>query len=150
ARPPRLRPAADGMAFASLPGPAGEAPPATAEAPRPGPSDRDGPIPVPNQQGGTPMGLVASKELNSIEDLLLDQLGDLYDAEQRLTKALPKMACAATDPKLKAGFEQHLRETEGQVRRLEQAFKALGKDPKAVTCDAMKGLISEGDHVVNA
>jgi ferritin-like metal-binding protein YciE len=96
------------------------------------------------------MGLFTSKEFNSIEDLLCDQLGDLYDAEQRLTKALPKMAKAAHDATLKAGFEKHLKETEGQVHRLEKAFKALGKDPKAVTCDAIKGLISEGEEVVNA
>jgi ferritin-like metal-binding protein YciE len=96
------------------------------------------------------MGLFTTKELNSMEDLLCDQLGDLYDAEQRLTKALPKMAKAAHDAKLKAGFEQHLKETEGQVRRLEEAFKLLGKEPKAVTCDAIKGLISEGDEVVKA
>ncbi|WP_152054109.1 YciE/YciF ferroxidase family protein [Tautonia marina] len=96
------------------------------------------------------MGLFSTKELNSMEDLLCDQLGDLYDAEQRLTKALPKMAGAATDPQLKAGFEHHLKETKGQVRRLEEAFKLLGKDPKAVTCDAIKGLISEGDEVIKA
>ena len=96
------------------------------------------------------MGLFSSKTLNSIEDLLVDQLKDLYNAEQQLTKALPMMAGAAHDPKLKAGFEQHLRETEGQVRRLEQAFQALGKEPKAETCDAMKGLITEGNHVINA
>ena len=96
------------------------------------------------------MGLFTTKELNSMEDLLCDQLGDLYDAEQRLTRALPKMAGAAHDPKLKAGIEQHLKETEGQVRRLEEAFKLLGKEPKAVTCDAIKGLISEGEEVIKA
>lgn len=96
------------------------------------------------------MGLFTSKELNSVEDLLCDQLGDLYDAEQRLTKALPKMANAAHDGRLKAGFEKHLKETEGQVARLEQAFKAMGKEPKAVTCNAIKGLISEGEEVIDA
>ncbi|QDV36498.1 YciE/YciF ferroxidase family protein [Tautonia plasticadhaerens] len=96
------------------------------------------------------MGLFTSKELNSMEDLVCDQLGDLYDAEQRLTKALPKMANAAHDAKLKAGIEAHLRETEGQVTRLEQAFKAMGKEPKAVTCNAIKGLISEGEEVIDA
>lgn len=96
------------------------------------------------------MGLFTSKELNSMEDLLCDQLGDLYDAEQRLTKALPKMAAAAHDPQLKAGFEQHLRETEGQARRLEEAFSLMGKDAKAVTCNAIKGLIAEGQEVIDA
>ena len=70
------------------------------------------------------MGLFTSKEFNSIDDLLCDQLYDLYDAEQRLVNALPKMAEAAHDAGLKRAFEHHLTETKGQVSRLERAFKA--------------------------
>lgn len=95
------------------------------------------------------MGLF-SETLNTMEDLYLDQLEDLYDAEQRLTKALPKMAAAAHSPELKRAFETHLRETEGHIKRLEQCFDLIGKKPKSKTCDAMKGLVSEGDTVVSA
>ena len=73
------------------------------------------------------MGLFTSKTFDSLETLLLDQLEDLYDAEQRLTKALPLMAEAANNTALQAAFQQHDRETRHQVRRLEQAFQALGK-----------------------
>jgi len=96
------------------------------------------------------MGLFSSTELNSMEDLLCDQLMDLYDAEQQLTKALPKMAKAADSPLLKQAFEQHFKETQNQVNRLEQVFEMLGKEAKTKTCDAMKGLISEGEEVINA
>ena len=96
------------------------------------------------------MGLFTSKELDSLECLLIDQLQDVYDAEKRLLKALPKMADAASDPELANAFRSHLSETEEQVRRLEQAFRILNKEAKSKTCDAMKGLISEGDEVVNA
>ena len=96
------------------------------------------------------MGLFTSMELNSMEDLYVEQLGDLYDAEQRIAKALPKMAQAAHAPELKRAFETHLRETENQVRRLEQCFKLLGKPAKAKTCEATKGLIAEGEEVVSA
>eukprot|EP00913_Durusdinium_trenchii_P005673 g5291.t1 len=75
---------------------------------------------------------------------------DLYDAEQRLTKALPKMKDAAASAELKQAFEQHLKETEGQVRRLEQVFDLIGKKAEAKTCEAMKGLIAEGEEVIDA
>jgi ferritin-like metal-binding protein YciE len=96
------------------------------------------------------MGLFSSTKFNSFEDLLVEQLQDLYDAEQRLTKALPKMADAARNPALKAAFQEHLRQTEGQVARLEQVFKMLGKAPQSKACEAMKGLIEEGQEVINA
>ncbi|MCA9209341.1 MAG: DUF892 family protein, partial [Planctomycetales bacterium] len=96
------------------------------------------------------MGLFTSTEFNTLDDLFVDQLADLYDAEQRLTKAIPKMREAASDPQLKAAFDHHLRETEGQVQRLERAFQQIGIEPKSETCDAMKGLISEGEKVVDA
>lgn len=96
------------------------------------------------------MGMFTSTEFNNLEDLFCDQIQDLYDAEQRLTEALPKMAKAANAPQLKQAFEHHLEETKHQVQRLEKVFALLNKDAKAKTCDAMKGLISEGEEVVNA
>jgi len=96
------------------------------------------------------MNLFTSKEFNSLEDLFLDQIEDLYDAEKRLTEALPKMAEAAQNPELKSAFQTHLRETEDQVRRLERIFTLIGKSPTRETCAAMKGLISEGSDMVNA
>lgn len=96
------------------------------------------------------MGLFTSKEFNSLDDLFFDQIQDLYDAEKRLTKAIPKMAEAAHDANLKRAFHEHHRETEGHVSRLEQIFKLLGKEPARETCPAMKGLISEGEEMVQA
>jgi len=96
------------------------------------------------------MGLFSSMNFDSFETLFLDQIEDLYDAEQRITKALPKMAEAANDTGLKNGFQQHLRETQNQITRLERIFKLLGKSAQGKTCEAMKGLISEGDEVVSA
>ena len=88
-------------------------------------------------------------KIETMEDLFLEQVEDLYDAEKRLVKALPKMAEAATSTSLRQAFESHLMETEGHVSRLENIFRILGQDPKSHTCDAMKGLISEGDDVVS-
>ena len=96
------------------------------------------------------MGLFTSKEFNSLDELFLDQIRDLYDAEKRLVEALPKMAEAASSSELKAAFNDHLRETEGQVRRLEQVFRHLEENPSRESCAAMKGLISEGDEMVQA
>jgi ferritin-like metal-binding protein YciE len=96
------------------------------------------------------MGLFSSMTLHSLNDLLVLQIEDLYDAEQRITKALPKMADAATNKELKSAFQKHLRETEQHVARLEKVFKILGKSPQSETCEAMKGLIKEGEEAVNA
>jgi ferritin-like metal-binding protein YciE len=96
------------------------------------------------------MGLFTNLKFDSLDDLLQEQLRDLYDAEHRLTEALPKMVDAAHNPELKQVFDQHLTETRGQVRRLEQVFSLLGWEPERSTCDAMKGLISEGDAVLSA
>jgi ferritin-like metal-binding protein YciE len=96
------------------------------------------------------MGLfTSSAALNSFDDLFVEQLQDLYDAEQRLTKALPKMAAAAHNSALKSAFEEHLRQTENHVRRLEQVFKHLGQSAKTKTCEAMKGLVEEGSEVIS-
>ena len=96
------------------------------------------------------MGLFSSTTLDSLETLFLDQLQDLYDAEQRLTKALPKMASASHNASLRSAFEQHLHETENQVSRLEQVFQMMGQSPQSKTCEAMKGLVQEGDEVISA
>jgi ferritin-like metal-binding protein YciE len=96
------------------------------------------------------MGLFSSMTLNSLNDLLVVQLQDLYDAEQRLTTALPKMANAATNKQLKSAFQDHLRETEQHVSRLEKVFGIMGLTAQRETCEAMKGLIAEGDEAINA
>jgi ferritin-like metal-binding protein YciE len=88
--------------------------------------------------------------IESMQDLFLEQIQDLYDAEQRLTKALHEMAEASTSSELRHAFEEHLGETEGQISKLEQIFRSLGKNPKATSCDAMKGLIKEGDNMISA
>jgi len=88
-------------------------------------------------------------KIETMEDLFLEQVEDLYDAEKRLVKALPKMAEATTSVTLRQAFESHLMETEGHVSRLENIFRTLGQNPKTHTCDAMKGLISEGEDVVS-
>ncbi|QDS91749.1 hypothetical protein FF011L_04840 [Roseimaritima multifibrata] len=96
------------------------------------------------------MGLFTSTEFDSLECLLVDQLQDLYDAESRLVDALPKMADAASSPELKQAFRGHLDETKGHVNRLEEAFQLLDASAKRKTCDAMKGLVSEGDEMIGA
>jgi len=96
------------------------------------------------------MGLFSSKQFDSLETLFLDQLADLYDAEQRLTKALPKMADAAHDDILKDAFRMHHRQTLDHVKRLEDAFRLLGRKPSSETCEAMKGLVREGEEVLSA
>lgn len=92
------------------------------------------------------MGLF-TKDIETLDDLFLHQLQDVYYAENQITKALPKMIEKATSPELKQGFEAHLRETEGQIARLEQAFQALDQKPKAVTCPAIDGIIKEANEV---
>jgi ferritin-like metal-binding protein YciE len=86
--------------------------------------------------------------LNSLRDLLIDELRDLHDAENRLVKALPKMAKAASHDELKEGFEEHLEQTRDHVDRLERCFKLLGEKARGKTCHAMKGLIEEGNEAI--
>src|SRR5947208_16179826 len=83
-------------------------------------------------------------KLDTLQKLYTDELRDLYNAENQLVKALPKMAKAASSEDLKDAFEKHLEQTKGHVKRLEQVFEALGEKPKGKTCRAMKGLIEEG------
>jgi ferritin-like metal-binding protein YciE len=89
-------------------------------------------------------------KIETLEELFLEQIEDLYDAEQRLVKALPKMAEASTSTQLRHAFESHLEETKGHVRRLEQVFQAMRKKPKGQTCDAMKGLVEEGEDMISS
>ena len=96
------------------------------------------------------MPLFTTTTFNSFDDLFLIQIEDLYDTEQRLTKALPKMAEAATSGQLKQAFQSHLTETEGHVSRLEQIFREINQEPKRETCEAMKGLIAEGEEMIKA
>lgn len=96
------------------------------------------------------MALFTSVEFNSLNDLFLNQIEDLYDAENRLTKALPKMAEAAHSGQLKQAIQQHLTETQGHVSRLETIFRELKVEPKRETCQAMKGLIAEGEEMIDA
>ena len=86
----------------------------------------------------------------TLKDLFLEELADMYDAEKRIVKALPKMAKAATCPDLKAAVEKHLKETEGHVRKLEQVFQAFGEKAVGKTCEATKGLLEEGDEIAAA
>lgn len=88
-------------------------------------------------------------KIETLEDLFLEQIQDLYDAEKRLTKALPKMAEATTSQSLRQAFQSHMLETEGHVTRLERVFRIIGQEPKSQTCDAMKGLISEGEDMIS-
>lgn len=96
------------------------------------------------------MGMFFNLQLNSLEDLLMVELNDLYDAEQRLCDALPEMADAATSPVLKSAFEEHLMQTERQKSRLEQIFVELGKTSTSTTCEAMKGLVKEGSEIIDS
>src|ERR1043166_5314812 len=91
-----------------------------------------------------------SHEFNSLNDLFLEQLRDLYDAEQRLTDALPKMADAACTPELSQAFRQHESQTQEHARRLEDIFRKMGQEPQRVTCEAMKGLLKEGQGMIGA
>jgi ferritin-like metal-binding protein YciE len=86
--------------------------------------------------------------IDSMKTLLVDELRDIYDAERRLTKAIPKLAKKATNDQLRSALEEHLDETEQQVQRLEQAFEHLGERAKAKPCAGMRGLIEEGDEHV--
>jgi ferritin-like metal-binding protein YciE len=92
--------------------------------------------------------MTAGKE-KDLHDLFLDQLKDIYFAEKQILKALPRMAKAATSDKLRAAFEKHHDETEGQVERLERIFELIDKPAKGKTCDAIVGLLEEGKEIMD-
>ena len=87
-------------------------------------------------------------KLDSLRTLWIEELRDLYNAENQLLKALPKMAKRATTPELKKAFQSHLAETETHVERLDEIFVKLGKKPTGKTCKAMKGLVEEGSEMI--
>lgn len=85
---------------------------------------------------------------DGLRDLYIDELKDLYNAENQLVKALPKMAKAASADELKQGFEKHLQQTRGHVKRLERIFESLDESPKGKKCAGMEGLVKEGSEVI--
>jgi ferritin-like metal-binding protein YciE len=87
--------------------------------------------------------------MNTLEDLLVEQVRDLYDAEKQLVRALPKMAQAVSSEDLQQAIQGHLEETKNQVSRLERVFEELSKPAKAKACKAMKGLVEEGSEAVD-
>src|ERR1700755_650 len=91
-----------------------------------------------------------SLKLNSVRDLLMEELRDLYSAETQLVDALPKMAEAASSNQLKSAFTHHLEETKTHVSRLENIFQQIGEKSSGETCEAMKGLVKEGETLVKA
>ena len=90
---------------------------------------------------------IFTKDIKTMDDLLLHSLQDIYYAEQQITKALPKMIEKATNRDLSAGFKAHLEETHKQIERLEKVFEKLGKSPSGTQCPAIDGIIKEGDEV---
>jgi ferritin-like metal-binding protein YciE len=93
--------------------------------------------------GKTKLG---EEELTTLKDLLVDELKDLYDAEQQLVQALPKVAEAAKNPGLKEAIQNHLEETRTHVQRIEEAFEHLDEEMESKSCKAMKGLLEEGEE----
>ena len=87
-------------------------------------------------------------EGNTLHDAFLDELRDSYDAEKQLTKALAKLAKAASSPKLRQAFESHLKETEGHIERLEQVFESLDEKVRGKHCDGIAGIIEEGKSIM--
>ncbi|ESZ41808.1 ferritin-like domain-containing protein [Mesorhizobium sp. L2C066B000] len=86
--------------------------------------------------------------MKTLADIFEHTLQDIYYAENAITKALPKVAAAANDPKLKKAAEDHLAETKGQIKKLEQVFKSIGKKASGEKCDAIEGLIKEADGLM--
>jgi len=92
------------------------------------------------------MGLF-SKDIQSMDDLFVHTLRDVYYAEKQIVKALPEMIEKAHDPQLKQGLQSHLRETENHVKRLDQVFQRLGEKAQGIDCPAIDGIIEEADEV---
>ena len=87
-------------------------------------------------------------EHQALKELYIEELKDIYNAENQLVKALPKMAKAANSEELRTGFEEHLEQTRGHVQRLEQIFKELGAKPSGKKCKGMEGLVAEGQEMM--
>ena len=92
------------------------------------------------------MGLF-SKDIKTMDDLFVHTLRDVYYAENKILKALPSMIEKATDPQLKTGFQNHLKETEGHVKRLLEVFELHGAEAKSVTCPAINGILEEAEEI---
>jgi ferritin-like metal-binding protein YciE len=90
----------------------------------------------------------AVMENQGLKELYIDELKDLYSAENQLVKALPRLAKGSASQELRAGFEEHLEQTKGHVERLEQIFEMLGESPKGKKCAGMEGLVEEGSEVM--
>jgi ferritin-like metal-binding protein YciE len=89
-----------------------------------------------------------SMKLENLKDLFINELRDLYDAENQITKALPKLIGKADNPQLKSALQEHLQVTEGQIQRLERIFNTLNQKPSGQACKGMKGVIAEGDEMI--
>ena len=87
-------------------------------------------------------------KLNTLQDLLIEELHDIYDAENQILKALPKMSKAASAPELKQAFDQHLKQTQTHVERLDRVFQQFGQKPKGKTCPAILGILEEGEEII--
>ena len=98
-------------------------------------------------QDSSPYQTPNVKNMKTLKNLFMDELADMYDAERRLVKALPKMAKAATCDDLKAAILSHLKETEGHVKKLEQVFRSFDEKVRGQTCEATVGLLEEGDEI---
>jgi ferritin-like metal-binding protein YciE len=94
------------------------------------------------------MGLL-SKPIKTLDDLFVHTLQDVYYAEQKIIKALPKMIEKVSDPQLKSAFQNHITETKNQIKRVEQVFQMHGETPKAVTCPAIDGIVEEADEIMS-
>ncbi|GAB3517527.1 YciE/YciF ferroxidase family protein [Emticicia fontis] len=94
--------------------------------------------------------IFSNEENDSLKELFVDGLKDIYWAEQHLTEALPKMAEAATSSELKTAFKKHLTETEGHVTKVEQVFSLIGEEAEAKHCHAMEGLVDEGEEIIDS
>jgi ferritin-like metal-binding protein YciE len=91
---------------------------------------------------------MAAKQKN-MQDLLVEEMRDTYNAEQQLVRALPRLAKATTSPELRQAFEMHLEQTRGQVERLQQAFQAMDVNARGKTCHAMEGLVEEARELID-
>src|ERR1700752_3734333 len=87
-------------------------------------------------------------QAGTLHDAFIDELRDTYDAEKQLTKALPKLANASSNPKLRQAFESHLEETQGQIERLEQVFESLDEKVRGKHCEGIAGIIEEGKSIM--
>lgn len=88
------------------------------------------------------------ENINSLDDLLLHEVQDMYHAEKQLVKTLPDVIEQAASPELKSAIEEHLQQTKGHVKRLERIFEMLGHEPKTTKCKGMKGILDEGDSLM--